>query len=137
MKCPCHSGKNYAECCEPYHRKKRSAEDAAVLMRSRYSAYALGLSEYIMQTTHPFHPDFHLPREEWRRQIMEFCRRTTFEGLRIEKVKLGPERATVRFRAKLLQGDQDVSFTEESLFEKVGLNWLYRSGQPFYTQADL
>src|SRR5437867_3549203 len=45
MKCPCHSGKKYSECCEPYH-QGLPAPTPLALMRSRYAAYALQNAEY-------------------------------------------------------------------------------------------
>ena len=45
--CPCCSGTPYADCCEPVIRGRRQAATAAELMRSRYSAYALGEIEWI------------------------------------------------------------------------------------------
>ena len=39
-KCPCMSGKAYAECCEPVIKGTRKAATPEELMRSRYSAYA-------------------------------------------------------------------------------------------------
>ncbi len=50
--CPCNSGKTLAKCCAPYHEGK-AAPTAEALMRSRYSAFVLGLSDYIWQTWHP------------------------------------------------------------------------------------
>ncbi len=50
--CPCDSGKSYALCCHPLHQGEL-AKSALALMRSRYSAYVLGLAPYIMQTWHP------------------------------------------------------------------------------------
>lgn len=49
--CPC-GGKSYALCCEPIH-QQRNAADAKILMRSRYSAYALKLEDYLLATWHP------------------------------------------------------------------------------------
>ncbi len=40
--CPCGSGKNYSECCEPIIKKTAPAANPEALMRSRYSAYAKG-----------------------------------------------------------------------------------------------
>ncbi|MDD2950112.1 MAG: YchJ family metal-binding protein, partial [Sulfuricurvum sp.] len=54
--CPCHSGEKYKKCCQPYH-KGILPSNAQKLMRSRYSAFALELSNYIMATTHPNNPD--------------------------------------------------------------------------------
>ncbi|RGE48215.1 hypothetical protein MHD_06965 [Mannheimia granulomatis] len=51
--CPCQSGKNYSECCQPFHLKKLFPESAEQLMRSRYSAYTLVNILYIVETTVP------------------------------------------------------------------------------------
>ena len=50
--CPCGSGRNYADCCGRWH-AGAAAPDAEALMRSRYSAYALGLHDYLLATWHP------------------------------------------------------------------------------------
>ena len=44
--CPC-GGDRYGSCCAPLHRGERQAATAEQLMRSRYSAYALGEVEDI------------------------------------------------------------------------------------------
>ncbi|MDH2917852.1 MAG: YchJ family metal-binding protein [Sideroxydans sp.] len=49
--CPC-GGKSYASCCEIIH-QQRTARDAKILMRSRYSAYVLKLEDYLLATWHP------------------------------------------------------------------------------------
>ena len=51
--CPCGSGVAYAACCEPLHEGLRAAETAVELMRSRYSAYAVGDAGYLARTWHP------------------------------------------------------------------------------------
>lgn len=51
--CPCCSGLNYSECCQPIHQGEQ-ATNAEKLMRSRYTAYALCLPDYLIETTHPF-----------------------------------------------------------------------------------
>jgi SEC-C motif-containing protein len=53
QRCPCGSGKPYADCCAPLHRGERGAATAEVLMRSRYSAYVLKNSDYLSATWHP------------------------------------------------------------------------------------
>ncbi|WP_339651348.1 YchJ family protein [Halopseudomonas pelagia] len=50
--CPCGTGKQYHECCQPLH-TDAPALDAEQLMRSRYSAYALGLVDYLVSSTLP------------------------------------------------------------------------------------
>ena len=49
--CPCGGGA-YADCCGKYHRGAVPAT-AEQLMRSRYSAYAKGLSDYVQASWHP------------------------------------------------------------------------------------
>ena len=51
-RCPCLSGLPYPECCGPFH-DGTAAPTAERLMRSRYSAYALGLVQYLLDTWHP------------------------------------------------------------------------------------
>ena len=50
--CPCGSRRVYEECCEPFH-LGAAAPTAEALMRSRYSAFALGLAPYLLRTWHP------------------------------------------------------------------------------------
>lgn len=49
--CHCGSGRPYAVCCEPLHRGDAAAS-AVSLMRSRYCAYVLKLSDYLSATWH-------------------------------------------------------------------------------------
>ncbi|MFA9441102.1 YchJ family protein [Uliginosibacterium sp. sgz301328] len=49
--CPCGSGRTYARCCGPWH-DGEPAPTPEALMRSRYSAYALGLDDYVAATWH-------------------------------------------------------------------------------------
>ena len=50
--CPC-GGETYVQCCGPLHLGERRAETAEELMRSRYSAFALGNADYLVITWHP------------------------------------------------------------------------------------
>lgn len=52
--CPCDSGLPYASCCGRWHAGPHylQAPDAPHLMRSRYSAFVLGLQDYLLQTWH-------------------------------------------------------------------------------------
>ena len=125
-KCPCFSGLLYSNCCEPFH-KGKAASNALVLMRSRYAAYALSLADYIMQSTHPLNSQRMEDSKQWKKEILDFCNNTRFEGLQIIEFKEVGDVATVSFRATLFQGDEDGSFTEKSLFEKKEGKWLYLS----------
>ena len=54
--CPCHTDLPYADCCGPWHKGEDQGSFAPTpeaLMRSRYSAYVLGLIDYLLATWHP------------------------------------------------------------------------------------
>ncbi|HZF70494.1 YchJ family protein [Sulfuricurvum sp.] len=122
--CPCHSGEKYKNCCFPYHRGIFPS-NAQKLMRSRYSAFALGLSEYIMATTHPNNPDYTEEKEVWKKHILEFSLSTRFLGLKISEFIDGESEAFVTFEAKLDGG----ILKEKSRFLKVNNKWLYVDGE--------
>lgn len=115
MECPCCSGKLYKDCCQPLHEGKIVA-NALSLMRSRYAAYSLGLSDYIIATTHS---SVSLPdKQSWEGQIILFFEQTEFVNLTILEFIDGKKEAFVTFFAELIQNQQDVSFVERSRFLK-------------------
>jgi len=116
------------ECCDPCHAGEMPAS-ALALMRSRYSAYALGLVDYIMDTTHPRSPIRNPNRVIWRSELLQFCKETKFCGLEIIEFIDGDDTATVTFIARLEQGGQDVTFKEKSSFSKEGGRWFYKNGR--------
>ena len=126
--CPCHSGKKYKKCCRPLH-QGRNPDYPIQLMRSRYSAYALCNSAYIMRSTHVESPHHQSNQEMWRNSVLEFCETTQFIGLEIvtEEFDDTSNEAWVTFKAILSQDGQDASFTERSLFKKVRGLWQYVS----------
>jgi SEC-C motif-containing protein len=67
--CPCGRDVAYAECCGPLH-AGAAAPTAERLMRSRYSAFALGDAGYLLATWDPATRPAELeldPGVEWRR----------------------------------------------------------------------
>jgi SEC-C motif-containing protein len=53
MRCPCGSGLTFNECCEPIHRGTAIAPTAERLMRSRFSAFAVGDTRWLLESWHP------------------------------------------------------------------------------------
>ena len=51
-RCPCLSGLTFGECCAPVHRGERVAATAEALMRSRYSAFAVGDAAWLRASWH-------------------------------------------------------------------------------------
>lgn len=125
--CPCQSGKTYGACCQIAHQGK--APTALALMRSRYCAYALGLVDYIVRTTHPLNREAAKSLEERKKEIEQFCKSTDFKGLKILDVQERETKSTVTFTALMSQAGKDFTFTEKSTFEKVLGSWLYLSGE--------
>ncbi len=121
--CPCGSGDKYKKCCSKYH-NGALAPTALILMKSRYCAYAVGDSKYIMKTTHPDNSDYTTDTKEWSQSISLFSEHTDFMGLTILEYIEGEEEAFVKFKAQLSSGD----LIEKSRFLKVAGKWLYRGG---------
>ena len=51
-RCPCLSGLTYDDCCGRLHAGSAVAQTAEQLMRSRYSAFAVGDTAYLLATWH-------------------------------------------------------------------------------------
>lgn len=73
-RCPCGSGATFADCCRPLHRGRGSgrvtAPTAERLMRSRFSAFAVGDVAYLLTSWHPSTRPSALelaPAVQWRR----------------------------------------------------------------------
>ncbi|NOV98490.1 YchJ family protein [Isoptericola halotolerans] len=69
-RCPCPTGLPYGECCGPLHAGARTAGTAEALMRSRYAAFAVGDTPYLLATWHPSTRPSSLeldPAQRWRR----------------------------------------------------------------------
>lgn len=126
--CRCCSGKEYHECCKPLHQGS-DATDALGLMRSRFSAYALNLPDYIMRTTHPASSGYSDNRFSWKRSLSHFSKESLFQKLEVLDFKENGSMATVTFTAYISQQRKDATFTEKSYFEKIKGKWLYRGGQ--------
>ena len=122
--CPCGTSMLLQECCGRFHAGAVPGT-ALELMRSRYSAYALGLVDYIIDTTHKESPHRGSDLTRWREELKLFSKETKFEGLKIIEFIDGAKTASVTFRATLKHGAKDVSFTEKSAFTKEGGRWFY------------
>ncbi len=126
--CPCGSKLLYHKCCKPIH-EGAPPQDALALMRSRYSAYVLGLCDYIIETTHPENVVRRTDIDAWKKEINQFCKTTRFVSLDVLEVVDGEDQSVVAFRANMFYNEKDVSFTERSTFEKLNGRWLYKSGE--------
>lgn len=127
--CPCGSTKKYKKCCKTFHDKIAFPKTALELMKSRYSAYSTSNAKYIIETTHKDNPDFTDNIKEWENDILIFCNNTKFIGLEILEFIDDENESFVKFKANIIQKENDVSFIEKSRFLKVDGKWLYVDGK--------
>lgn len=119
-KCPCGSGTTYGECCGPLH-DGTAAPTAEALMRSRYSAYAVGNLDYVFRTWHP----------RTRPADLAPTPGLTWVGLEILRTVDGgiaDDTGEVEFRASFRDGRGEQVMHETSRFERRGGRWVYVDG---------
>ncbi|MBL8918916.1 MAG: YchJ family protein [Myxococcaceae bacterium] len=120
--CPCGSGAALSACCGPRHDGSVPAETAEALMRSRYSAYALGLGEYLVATS---------SRAGDAAELAAWGRSVGWVGLSIidrERGGAADAAGRVRFVARFVERGALVALEEDSRFEKVDGRWRYVEG---------
>lgn len=120
--CPCESGKPYRDCCGPYH-QGAPAPTPEALMRSRYSAYALRLSLYLLAS---WHPSTRPPPDE----VDLGEARTAWLGLKILRTaQSGDDEGIVEFVARYrIGGASAVRLHETSRFVRDNGVWYYIDG---------
>lgn len=94
-------------------------------MRSRYSAYALNLNDYIWETTHP--------KKRSRQLQQSLTQESPLTWLRLEilETSLGAEQdkqGKVRFKAHFEQEQQRGVLHEHSRFRRYQKRWYYWDG---------
>lgn len=119
--CPCGSGEAYAECCGRYHAGPETAPTAEALMRSRFSAFALGERDYLLASWHP----------RTRPATLELDERIRWLHLEIVSTSGGglfDSTGTVEFRAHYRAGSSRGVLHEGSRFVRVDGAWRYLDG---------
>jgi SEC-C motif domain protein len=116
--CPCGSGEPAAACCGRLHSGQQRAATAEQLMRSRFSAFALGEEAYLLSSWHASTRPKRLrldPGREWTH--LEIVGRTGGGPFDTE--------GTVEFRAHHRAGGETGVLHENSRFVREGGAWLY------------
>ena len=124
--CPCGAGGKYKKCCGPLHRGVKAAATPVALMRSRYTAYALGLVDYVIDTTHPDHPAWNANRATWAAELRAWCDEATFTKLTVHGHGEEDGAGWVSFTADYTAGGRSGALAELSRFSRVDGRWLYR-----------
>ena len=127
--CPCGSGETYVNCCGPLHAGLGTdsgpvAPTPEALMRSRYSAYVLGLIDYLLATWHPSTApgELELSPVKWL-------------GLEVLHAQSSGDAGVVEFVARLRDGSGRAQrMHETSRFVREAGRWYYIDGE--MAQAD-
>ncbi|MFW5418283.1 preprotein translocase [Nocardiopsis sp. CNT-189] len=120
--CPCGHPRPYTGCCAPLH-NGRPAATAEELMRSRYTAYALGHTPHLLRTWHPRTRPAHIDLDP----------RTHWTGLNIHTTTGGTAfhtEGTVDFTAHYLDGPLPLTLRENSRFLRHHGHWTYLDAHP-------
>lgn len=119
ISCPCNADRNYHSCCGRWH-SGEPAPDAESLMRSRYSAFVLGLSDYLISTWHT----------STRPTAIDLSDAPTWLGLSVKNHRvIDANHAEVEFIARFrLGGGRASRLHERSRFFRDDEHWLYVDG---------
>lgn len=122
MQCPCQSGLNYTDCCQPLHQQTKFAKNAEQLMRSRYAAFVLAEIDYIIATTVPAQQPLLNAKA-----LRQWSLSTEWCGL--EVIKFVPEadknHALVEFKAYYQQNGTTMAHHELSAFVYSHDRWYF------------
>ncbi|WP_123943722.1 MULTISPECIES: YchJ family protein [unclassified Frondihabitans] len=117
-RCPCLSGETYGACCGPLHRGLAIAPTAERLMRSRYSAFAVGDAVYLLATWDPaLRPD--------SLNLDEGVRWYRLDIIATERGGMLDTTGIVEFRAHYRDDGGAHTLHERSTFSKQRGRWLY------------
>jgi SEC-C motif-containing protein len=117
--CPCGSGAGYGACCQPFHERKAVPSSPERLMRSRYSAFVLNRTDYLVQTWH----------SSTRPDDLDLTASPEWTNLQILSAEQKADAGRVHFRA-VFRVDKNWGCLEEvSSFCREDGRWYYLSGE--------
>ena len=126
--CHCCSGKEFEDCCQPFIGGIAKPSTAEILMRSRYSAYAVGAAAYLVKTTHSSTRKFHDTES-----IKNWAQSNIWQKLEIVSKSAGEakdKRGIVEFRAYFLDAHRQPQIHHEnSNFVKELGKWFFVDGK--------
>ncbi|MCB1649163.1 MAG: SEC-C domain-containing protein [Pseudomonadales bacterium] len=124
--CPCQSGKTFAHCCSPYLSGRENPRTVKQLMRSRYSAFALGsYGQYLYDTWHPDYRGALQPEDLDAREL-------NWLHLDVIDAQQKGDRGSVEFIARFSEADgTQGEHHERSRFLREQGRWRYLDGEIF------
>ncbi|MCG7390881.1 YchJ family protein [Pantoea sp. ACRSB] len=123
--CPCCSGKQYSLCCAPFLAGEQLPESAEQLMRSRYTAYAMQNSNWLIAS---WHPSQRVP--DMAQRLSESFAGTEWLSLNVTCCNHGSHdnEAFVTFFARYRENSQIRAIHERSRFLREDHRWYYVDG---------
>lgn len=121
--CICGSGKLFNKCCGRFLNQQQNAKTPEQLMRSRYSAYALGgYGEYLLKTW--------LPSMAQGLNVIDLSQKSN-EWIRLDVLDKSQQgdNGMVEFKAYYLRDDNEDCMHEKSIFKRIAGQWLYVGGE--------
>jgi SEC-C motif-containing protein len=119
--CYCGNSVSFQNCCEPYIKGIKNAPTAETLMRSRYSAFATGAADYLVNTTHISKRRFHNKKD-----ILDWSQANKWLKLEV----LASTENTVTFKAYYLDENLKAQVHyEHSTFKLENEKWFYVDGE--------
>ncbi len=126
MTCPCGKGETLETCCGPYLAGTAAPETAEALMRARYTAYATGNVDYVVESHDPDR------RSDVDRKNTELWSKSSewmgLEILSTEKGQPGDDTGIVEFIARYKVKGTKIEHRERALFRKHGSRWVFVDG---------
>lgn len=117
--CPCGSGKNFGDCCDPILSGRRSAATAEELMRARFVAHVTHNFRFLHQS---YRPDAGKPYvEEQGEPTMQWTKLVVHS----HEVSPDPAKAFVDFSAYGTEDGVEKVLHEKAEFLRVNGAWLY------------
>ena len=119
--CYCGNSIPFQDCCEPYIKGITNAPTAEKLMRSRYSAFATGAADYLVNTTHISKRRLHNKKD-----ILDWSQANKWLKLEV----LASTENTVTFKAYYLDENLKAQVHyEHSTFKLEDGKWFYVDGE--------
>lgn len=117
--CPCGSGKNFGDCCEPVLNGGREAANAEELMRARFTAHVTHNFRFLHESHRPTAGKAYVaekgePTMEWTRLVVHG-----------HEISADPDKAFVDFSAYGTEDKVEKVLHEKAEFLRVNGKWLY------------
>lgn len=119
QQCPCGSGLTFGQCCEKFINSNEYPDTPEQLMRSRYSAYVMQNTNYLLNswhvTTRPESIDINNSTTQWKKLTIISAAENTVQFVAF-------------FERSINQSKKLFCLAEKSHFIKER-NWFYHSGE--------